>query len=173
MGFEDLSSTTGDNDFQDVVFGIRVSTDNNFFLWCPWEMGYTRVMDPLVFPGSDPRLESEIEVARDDALHFRAPADGARVAVYGPYASLPAGEYRIELSLAVSEATPGDVVIELSRQKARAKMYARRCFSWELDRGLIQISYPFNQPVEDLEVRLIVPAGCTGSIAQLRISKRI
>lgn len=129
-------------------------------------------MDPIVLPGGDPRLESEIEVTRNGALHFRAPADGARVAVYGPYVTLPAGEYRIELSLAVEERTSGDMIVELCRQKARVRMYARRCFPWELDRGLIRISYPFGQSVEDLEIRLIVPAGFAGSITQLAISRK-
>lgn len=129
-------------------------------------------MDPMVFAGGDPRLESEIEVLRDGALHFRAPAEGARVAVYGPYVTMPAGEYRIELSLAVKERTAGDMIVELCRQKARVKMYVRRCFPWELDRGLIRIAYPFAQTVEDLEVRLIVPAGCAGSITRLAISPK-
>lgn len=129
-------------------------------------------MDPIVISGGDPRLESEIEVTRDGLLHFRAPAEGARVAVYGPYVTLPAGEYRIELSFAVAERTPGDVIVELCRQKARTRLYARRCFPWELDRELIRIAYPFGQPVEDLEVRLIVPAGCAGSITQLTISRK-
>jgi hypothetical protein len=32
IGFEDLPSTTGDNDFQDVVIGLRVNTDDYFLV---------------------------------------------------------------------------------------------------------------------------------------------
>lgn len=128
-------------------------------------------MDVVVFSGADRRLESEIEVGRDDALHFRAPADGAKVAVYGPYVALPPGEFRIELTFAIEQRAPGDVIIELCLQKARVKLYVRRCFPWELDNGLVRISYPFSQGVEDFEVRLIVPADFAGSIKQLSISK--
>ena len=32
IGFEDLPTAAGDNDFQDVVIGIRVSPDDNLLL---------------------------------------------------------------------------------------------------------------------------------------------
>ena len=32
IGFEDLPSMTGDNDFQDVVIGLRVNTDDHFLV---------------------------------------------------------------------------------------------------------------------------------------------
>jgi len=32
IGFEDLASTVGDNDFQDVVIAVRVDTDHLFLI---------------------------------------------------------------------------------------------------------------------------------------------
>jgi hypothetical protein len=125
--------------------------------------------EAIVIRGSDPRLKSEFEVRRDDALHFRVPADGERIALYGPYIPLSPGEFRLELMFAITDRTPGKVTIELCHKQAEVKFYVRRCFSWELDAGLIRISYPFKTDVDDLEVRLIVPASFAGSIQQLSI----
>lgn len=127
-------------------------------------------MDAIVFSGSDPRLESEIETGRDDALHFRA-AQGAHYALYGPHIALPTGRYRIELELTVDARATGKVAIELCHSGAGVRFYDRPCFEWELTRGLIRISYPFEQPVENLEVRLRVPGGFAGSIRQLSFQR--
>ena len=128
-------------------------------------------MDAIVISGADPRLESEIETGRDDALHFRSAADGEHYAVYGPYLALPAGRYRIELGLTVDARATGRVAIELCHSGARVRLYDRPCFEWELARGLIRVSYPFEQPVENLEVRLRVPGGFAGSIRQLSFER--
>ena len=128
-------------------------------------------MDAIVLSGADPRLESEIETGRDSALHFRSAAkvdQGVdQYAVYGPYIGLPTGRYRIELELSVDARATGRVGIELCHSGARVRLYDRPCFEWELSRGLIRVSYPFEQPVENLEVRLRVPSGFAGSIRQL------
>ena len=128
-------------------------------------------MDAIVISGADPRLESEIETGRDDALHFRSAADGEHYAVYGPYLALPAGRYRIELGLTVDARATGRVAIELCHSGARVRLYDRPCFEWELARGVIRVSYPFEQPVENLEVRLRVPGGFAGSIRQLSFQR--
>ena len=128
-------------------------------------------MDAIVISGADPRLESEIETGRDDALHFRSAADGEHYAVYGPYLALPAGRYRIELGLTVDARATGKVAIELCHSGARVRLYDRPCFEWELARGFIRISYPFEQAVENLEVRLRVPNGFAGSVRQLSIQR--
>jgi hypothetical protein len=127
--------------------------------------------DPIVLAGSDPRLESEVETGRDDCLHFRAPPDGGRVALYGPYIDLPPGTFRIELGFKVSERTPGPVTIELRHRGASAMLYTRTCFEWELGPGLIRISHPFEHGVEGLEVRLVVPPGFAGAIRQLSVAQ--
>src|SRR5258708_3946264 len=93
--------------------------------------------------GSDACLESEIELKRDDALHFRASADGSRRALYGPYIGLPAGHFEIQLTFIVKERTPGQVNIELCHKQGRLQLYLRYCFEWELEAGLVKISYPF------------------------------
>ena len=128
-------------------------------------------MDAIVISGADPRRESEIETGRDDALHFRSAADGEHYAVYGPYLALPAGRYRIELGLTVDARATGRVAIELCHSGARVRLYDRPCFEWELARGFIRISYPFEQAVENLEVRLRVPNGFAGSVRQLSIQR--
>ena len=149
--------------------------------WCPWHImpsrigryqGGSRVGDAIIFLGSDPRLELEIAIGRDDALHFKAPADGRRVALYGPYITLPPGHFRLELTFAVDELAPGEVTIELCHTQARQKVYVRSCFPWELTAGLIRVSYPFTEGVRELEVRLIVPPGFSGSIKQLSFNAR-
>ena len=132
----------------------------------------TTMYDPLVLAGSDPRLESEVEVGRDECLHFRVPPDDRnRVAMYGPYLDLPPGTFRIELEFSVSERASGPVTIELCHSGARVRLYDRPCFEWELARGFIRISYPFEQAVENLEVRLRVPNGFAGSVRQLSIQR--
>ena len=129
------------------------------------------MMDTLMIAGADPRLESEIETSRDSALHFRAAADVDQYAVYGPYLALPTGRYRIELGLTVEARATGRVGIELCHSGARVRLYDRPCFEWELARGVIRVSYPFEQPVENLEVRLRVPSGFAGSIRQLSLQR--
>lgn len=128
-------------------------------------------MDAIVLLGADPRLESEIETGRDSALHFKAVSDFDRYAVYGPYLALPTGRYRIELGLTVHARATGRVGIELCHSGARVRLYDRACFEWELTRGVVRVSYPFEQPVENLEVRLRVPGGFAGSIRQLSFQR--
>ena len=65
----------------------------------------------------------------------------------------------------------GRVAIELCHSGARVRLYDRPCFEWELARGFIRISYPFEQAVENLEVRLRVPNGFAGSVRQLSIQR--
>ena len=125
--------------------------------------------DFIVLAGSDPRLESEAESGRDQFLHFAAPLDGSRVALYGPYLDLPPGNFRIELAFSVSKRTPGLVKIELCHRGASVMLYRRTCFDWELGPGLIQITQSFEQGVEGLEVRMIVPPGFAGAIHQLSV----
>jgi hypothetical protein len=128
---------------------------------------------PVLFTiaGSDRRLESEIEVGRNNRLCFSAPPGLRRVALYGPGVDLPAGLYRFELKFHVEQRADGAFTIELCDLAARRKHYVRPCFDWELEAGCIRLSYPFDQAVENLEVRLIVPGGCVGSIGQLEISR--
>ncbi len=128
--------------------------------------------DTIIFVGSDPRLESEIAVGRDNALHFRCPADGSRVALYGPYVTLPPGHFRIELAFTVDKLAPGIVAVELCYSQARQQLYSRFCFPWELAAGLIRISYHFTESINELEVRLIVPPEFSGSIKQLSFTRR-
>jgi hypothetical protein len=128
-------------------------------------------MDAIVLTGADTRLESEIETGRDKELHFKSASDVDQYAVYGPYITLPTGRYRIELELAVAGRATGRVGIELCHSGARIRLYDRPCFEWELARGVIRVSYPFEQPVENLEVRLRVPGGFAGSIRQLSFQR--
>ena len=125
--------------------------------------------DLIVLAGSDPRLESEAESGRDHFLHFSAPPDGGRVALYGPYLDLPPGNFRVELAFSVTKRTPGPVKIELCHRGASVILYRRTCFDWELGPGLIQIAQSFERGVEGLEVRLMVPPGFAGAIHQLSV----
>jgi hypothetical protein len=127
------------------------------------------VFEPIRISGSDSRLESEIESGRDEVLHFKAPGTESRLAVYGPYASLPTGHYRLELQFSISERALGDISIELCHLKAALVLYTRTVFPWEVECGFIRISYPFEQSVQDLEIRLRVPPNCEGSIKHLSI----
>jgi hypothetical protein len=131
------------------------------------------VFEPIRISGSDRRLESEIESGRDEVLHFKAPETESRLALYGPYAVLPAGHYRLELQFSISQRASGDISIELCHRKTALVLYTRTVFPWEVERGLIRISFPFKQSVQDLEVRLRVPPNCEGSIKQLSIEPRM
>lgn len=46
----------------------------------------------------------------------------------------------------------------------------RRCFEWELRRGLIQISYALLDPTEAFELRMYAGAGFEMSVNRLVIS---
>src|SRR5262249_27119700 len=56
--------------------------------------------DPLIFPGSDPRLGSQIG-ARDGSLLVNAPggATDRHYALFGPYIDLPRGKYLAEIKI--------------------------------------------------------------------------
>jgi hypothetical protein len=122
--------------------------------------------------GSDPRLQSEIEVERGARLRFRAPPEGSRVAVYGPYVDLPRGHYRFDMAFTIEQRTEGPVSIELCDRSAKRKFYVRRCLACELDVGHIRVSCLFDHAIERLEMRLIVPAAFSGWIERLTISER-
>lgn len=134
------------------------------------ERAMTEGFEPIILSGSDRRLESEIEFGRDEALHFQAPEAESKLALYGPYASLPAGHYRLELRFSISERASGNISVELYRPQT--VLYSRIVFPWEVERGFISISYPFEHAIQNLEIRLRVPPRCEGSIKQLSIQQQ-
>jgi hypothetical protein len=124
----------------------------------------------LELAGSYSGFESEFETGRTDRLSFRAPADRGGLAVYGPYIDIPAGHFRFEMLFEIEHRAPGVLGIDLCDLGADRKYYARSCFAWELDAGLIAVAYNFTTPTSRLEMRLRVPPAFSGALLQLRIS---
>jgi hypothetical protein len=125
--------------------------------------------DMLKISGADLRLKSEILTSRDTVLNFKAPSSGTSFALYGPHIALADGFHRFELGLRVENYVDRQVWIELCINGAALKLYERYCFPWELAGGIVRVSYTFTKPVENFEMRLKVPATCSGCIKYVSI----
>ena len=132
--------------------------------------GTTAAFEPIVILGSDSRLQSQFGSRQGDVLRInKVPTERHRV-LYGPHVTLPAGHYRFELTFEVETPSPRDVEVDLSSDGGARAFYARRCFEWELTRGLIRISHPFKGSVEQFELRLYASGEFVAAVKQLTIS---
>jgi hypothetical protein len=128
----------------------------------------TMSAQPVVVTGSDPRLQSEYGARRADALVVSGVAgDGHRV-LYGPHVPVPPGVARFELTFEMQNRGRGLISVDLAN--AGEGFYLRRCFEWELQRGLIRISYPFVQSMPTVELRLYAGPGFEASFRSLAIT---
>lgn len=123
----------------------------------------------LVIPGSDPRLQSGYGTRDKDVLRISGVPDEGRRILYGPHISLPAGLFRFELSFDLEARGTGLVTIDLTRAGGHRDFYLRRCFEWELQRGLIRISHVLNQPTDRFELRLYAGIGFVMAVKQLAV----
>lgn len=124
---------------------------------------------PLVIPGSDPRLQSEYGLRDKDVLRISGVPDEGRRILYGPHISLPPGLFRFELSFDLEARGTGLVTIDLTRAGGHRDFYLRRCFEWELQRGLIRISHVLQQPTDRFELRLYAGSGFVMAVKQLAV----
>ncbi len=123
----------------------------------------------LAIPGSDPRLQSEYGTRDKDLLRISGVPDEGRRILYGPHISLPPGLFRFELSFDLEARGTGLVTVDLTRAGGHRDFYLRRCFEWELQRGLIRISHALPQPTEGFELRLYAGAGFVMVVKQLAV----
>jgi len=122
--------------------------------------------------GSDPRLQSPYGERKGDFLSIAdVPAAGHRI-LYGPHVSLPAGHYRFELRFKLQCRGEGLVTVDLSRSGGHREFYLRRCFEWELKRGLIRISHALGAFTDAFELRLYAGKGFKACIERLQITTR-
>jgi hypothetical protein len=126
----------------------------------------------LEIPGADPRLRSKYGMRRGDTLHIAGLPEGQSHVLYGPYVPLAPGLYKFELRLRVEERGAGRVFVEICHREGDVELYCRACFEWEISAGLIQVSYPLKQAVEDIEVRLSAGHGFQATIEQLAIVRQ-
>jgi hypothetical protein len=131
----------------------------------PRESSFT----PLVILGSDPRLQSEYGTREKDLLSISGVPDEGRRILYGPHISLPPGLFRFELSFDLEARGTGMVTVDLTRAGGHRDFYLRRCFEWELQRGLIRISHALAQPTERFELRLYAGTGFVMAVKQLAV----
>ncbi|MCA0246946.1 MAG: hypothetical protein LCH93_10045 [Proteobacteria bacterium] len=124
---------------------------------------------PLVIPGSDPRLQSEYGTRNKGVLRISEVPDEGRRILYGPHISLPPGLFRFELSFDLEARGTGMVTVDLARAGGHRDFYLRRCFEWELQRGLIRISHVLPHPTERFELRLYAGAGFVVAVKQLAV----
>lgn len=124
---------------------------------------------PLIILGPDPRLQSEYGTRDKGVLQISGVPDEGRRILYGPHISLPPGLFRFELSFDLEARGTGLVTVDLTRAGGHRDFYLRRCFEWELQRGLIRISHALPQPTERFELRLYAGAGFTMSVKQLTV----
>lgn len=124
---------------------------------------------PLVIPGSDPRLQSEYGTRDKSLLRISGIPDHGRRILYGPHTSLPPGLFRFELSFEVEARGTGMVTVDLTRAGGHRDFYMRRCFEWELQRGLIRIAHALPQPTNRFELRLYAGTGFVIAVKQLAV----
>lgn len=122
---------------------------------------------PLIILGSDLRLQSEYGTRDKDLLRIAGVPDEGRRILYGPHISLPPGLFRFELSFDLDVRGTGLVTVDLTRAGGHRDFYLRRCFEWELQRGLIRISHALPQPTERFELRLYAGTGFVMAVKQL------
>lgn len=130
----------------------------------------TTHFDPIAIAGSDPRLQSQFCSRGDGSLRIDDVPEGYHRVLYGPHVALPVGHYRFELQFAVEAPSPKGVEVELSVVSEPLPLYMRKCFDWELQRGLIRIAHQLDRPADYLELRLYAGSGFVATVKQLTIS---
>lgn len=123
----------------------------------------------LVIPGSDSRLQSEYGTRDGDLLLILGIPDQGRRILFGPHISLPPGLFRFELSFDLRARGTGMVTVDLTRAGGHRDFYLRRCFEWELQRGLIRISHALPQPTDRFELRLYAGMGFEMAVKHLAV----
>ena len=123
----------------------------------------------LILLGSDPRLQSEYGTREKDVLRIAGVPDEGRRILYGPHVSLPSGLFRFELSFDLEARGTGMVTVDLTRAGGHRDFYLRRCFEWELQRGLIRISHALPQVTDRFELRLYAGTGFVMVVKQLAV----
>lgn len=124
---------------------------------------------PLVIPGSDPRLQSEYGTRDRGLLRISDVPDQGRRVLYGPHISLSSGLFRFELTFDMEARGTSMVTVDLTRAGGHRDFYLRRCFEWELQRGLIRISHALPQPIDHFELRLYAGSGFVMAVKQLAV----
>jgi ubiquinone/menaquinone biosynthesis C-methylase UbiE len=123
----------------------------------------TRRSEPLVFKGGDVRLHTQVGTKEGDLLRIYA-ADTA-YALYGPYMTLPAGNYRAVIDLDV-EPFDGiatmDIAIDGGNVIAAGQFDASQCAA-----GSVECTFTLGQKAERLEARLVVPGGFKANVRRL------
>ncbi len=128
-----------------------------------------KTFSPITILGSDSRLQSEYGIRVGELMRISGmPAQGYRV-LYGPHISLPPGLFRFELSFDLESRGAGMVTVDLTRAGGHRDFYLRRCFEWELQRGLIRISHALPQPTDRFELRLYAGTGLVMAVKQLTV----
>jgi 2-polyprenyl-3-methyl-5-hydroxy-6-metoxy-1,4-benzoquinol methylase len=127
--------------------------------------------DPILIPATDPRLMSQVGTKEGVLLQIKAPGEHAErhVALHGPYLNLPKGMYRAELEITVTESYADGATIDVCYDGGRVELYERPCSAVEMRDGLIRMEFSLTEGVDDLEIRLFVPGGFSGSIKQLSL----
>lgn len=145
--------------------------------WLDWTLCASSLLgcegDPLVLPATDPRLQSQIGIKEDGLLHIDAPGhEGDRhFGLFGPYLELPKGDFRAELQLVARAPPPkgGTIIIDVCRDAGQLTLCSRECSDDEIAGVSIRVDFSIAPRVKDLEIRLNVPGGFSGSIKQLSI----
>jgi len=127
--------------------------------------------DPIVISATDPRLMSMAGTKEGGLLQIKAPGDPGshHYALYGPYLDLPKGNYRAELEMAVSVPNADGVTIDVCCGRGQVVLNSRPCTVEEISGGLIRIEFSVTQRFDDLEIRLLVPGGFSGTVKQLSL----
>jgi len=128
--------------------------------------------EPIVFDPADVRILSDIGDKTDGKLRISAPGPAARrsYATYGPRIALPRGKYRVELVTSLINVVDShDVIFDVVHAAGSQVLFGHHCTADEVDANTYTCEFELGEPIDDLEVRLMVPGGVTGTIDGLMI----
>ena len=117
--------------------------------------------------GSDPRLKTQVGIRRGKSIETTG---NKGVFLYGPYLSLPAGDYQVRLHGRIRKLGTSTLTMEATAHFGN-QILGTHAFDPAHSDGLIaEMEFHISSAVAEVEFRLWVPAGCEMSINKLEVS---
>lgn len=119
----------------------------------------------LELVAADPKVRTQVGVKEAGAL---VSTGKAGVLAFGPYQSLPAGRYLVSLRGSASKPFSLDVVSNIGKQVHGRKQFAAQ----ESADTLASLPFDLAAPVQNLEVRILIPEGSDAKVVGYKIVTR-
>jgi SAM-dependent methyltransferase len=151
-------------------FGVRRGCTDPAWLTL-WEA--TRRDQPLFHAdGGDPRLRTNVGERDGGTIRFRAAAQGT--GLFGPYISLPAGQYTAVLRFGTAAGSTGRARLDVAHDAGRQMLAERWIDGAAIRPDAASVALPFGaaQPIGEVEVRLFCDAGFSAVLQSVEIVAR-